>query len=167
MLLLLTSLSISAFGGLELILVRKKNWWKDMAFLDTPLPPPLFTRINKFILSRAHRGPNIQEQLSNWWLPASLREIWPKSPLSSLYLVPNMFFQKFWKIFFSTFGTLCLSHFHPSPFFIMPCQISSAQTIWICEHLPIHHLFWLELHILFSPTSLWNAVNKKKPSTPK
>lgn len=103
------------------------------------------------MLSRAHRGPNVQEQLSSWWLPASLREIWPKCPLSTLYLVPNWWvFSKFWKKNLSVFETLCLSHFYISPFFKTSCQVSSAQTIWICEQLPIHHIFWLELHIFFS-----------------
>ena len=128
---------------------------------------PLFTRINKFMFSRAHRGPNVQEQLSSWWLPASLREIWPKCSLSSLYLVPNWCISRSFEKFFFIFQTLCFPHFYISLFFKTPCQISSAQTIWICEHFPIHHSFWLELHTLFSPKALWNAVRKKKPSTSK
>lgn len=48
MFLLFTSLTSSAFGSRELICVRKKNWWKDMGFLDRT-PPSIYK--NKQILA--------------------------------------------------------------------------------------------------------------------
>lgn len=165
MLLLLTSLTSSAFGHLELIWVRKKNWWKDMGFLDTP-PPFIYKnkQIHAFQGTQGTQCPGTGLQLMvSCLLKRNLTQMSFVKPLFSAKLV---FFQKFWKIFLYLWNFVSFSLLS---FSLLQNALSNLfwQTIWICEQFPIHYLFRLELHIFFSPADLWNAVHKKKLRTSK
>lgn len=99
-LLLFPSLMGPAIGGLELTWFRKKNWWKDMGFLDTKNPqPPIYK--NKQI--RAFQGTQgTQHPGTDFQLMAScpVKGNLTQMSLSSIYVQPKwLVYQRFWKAF--------------------------------------------------------------------